>query len=159
MKLSARHRSGPRDRIPRAAPAIRYRNRLRRGPKCRRAPGPLVLPLLSHVTVSKNHANGTYSPKADAKVAITRQTAKQSRHFFQKTKKVFAFVYKIREIGNERSHGKRQKGHETTTTGRKNIAGKQKKTKKEGKRKQKGEEINKKRRKTSKTGDFELNYP
>ena len=124
MKLSARHRSGPRDRIPRAAPAIRYRNRLRRGPKHRRAPGPLVLPLLSHVTVSKNHANGASSPKADAKVAITRQTAKQSSHFFRETTKVFAFVYKIRQIGKERERQKTQKGHKKTTTGRKNSAGK-----------------------------------
>jgi hypothetical protein len=83
--------------------------------------------------VSKNHANGAYSPKADAKVAITRQTAKHSRHFFPKTTKVFAFVYKIRQIGKERERKKQQKGHKTTTIGRKNTEGKQGKNNKRGK--------------------------
>jgi hypothetical protein len=110
--------------------------------------------------VSKNHADGAYSPKADAKVAIPYKTAKQSRHFFPKTTKVFAFVYKIRQIGKERERKKQQKGQKTTTTSRKNTTKKTRENnKKEEKRKQKGEEINKKTRKTSKTGDFELNYP
>ena len=83
--------------------------------------------------MSKNHADGAYSPKADAKVAITRQTAKQSRHFFPETTKVFAFVYKIRQIGNERKHQKQQKGHKITTTGRKNTTKKTREILKRGK--------------------------
>jgi hypothetical protein len=74
--------------------------------------------------VSKNHARGANSPKADAKVAIPYKTAKQSSHFFPETTKVFAFIYKIKRIGKERVRKKQQKRHMTTTTDRKNTEGK-----------------------------------